>query len=269
MVCGHRHCTAARLGRSDLAISEVLKELGKSPEDASLHAFLSIQLTKQERYERAIESAEHALGLDPECINAYYAASFAYFVRDEDDDELAEKILRAGLQVDPTDEDLLSLLIDIRLSLEWCELALETAEHGLSLHPGSSDLRVGRAAALRDLDADPEVLLEASKLALEKVPTDPTALICLFHAQSELEDWEAAESTMQSALLANPDSADVLFVAAHYYADQYQHDRAIALAQGALEQLPGNASMSLLIIGTQILKGEWKLAEEAIESIDL
>ncbi|MEM6427026.1 MAG: tetratricopeptide repeat protein [Cyanobacteria bacterium P01_D01_bin.128] len=128
-----------RYEQAEAALRELLAE---TPTYARGLALLAVTLTRLKRYGEAAETAQQAIGSNPEMPFAHYALADVHYHRD--DYKAAEGAIAQALRLDPTNESFYSLKAGILADQGQWKAALEAAEQGLAFdatHTGCNNLR--------------------------------------------------------------------------------------------------------------------------------
>lgn len=120
--------------RPELAAKELLAALAETPDDAYLHAYLSLCLMNANDQSGAMKAAKDAISLDPEESLGFYALAKCHY------DKLnfleSEVAIDEAIRIDSWNPTYWGLLANIEIeNLNWKE-ALVAAETGLEMDPG-------------------------------------------------------------------------------------------------------------------------------------
>lgn len=154
-------------GRFPDAERELKSALLESPQEAHLHAMLSLVLLAQTKLNDATSEAQQAITLDPDDALSHYALASALHARNRPGEALMP--LNEAIRLDPFDPKHYALLAQIRIEQRSWRAALEAANKGLEIdpaHPNCVNLRGIALVHLGERDAATQTI----EGALERDP---------------------------------------------------------------------------------------------------
>ena len=137
------------LGREPEAERLLRETISEVPEAAAPHHALGLALIRQKRYGEAIQSLKRATELEPE--QARYSYVYAVALQSAGHEEEARQVLGHALTANPSNVDILTVLLQDSLRSRNLKEALAYAERLRILRPGDTDFaqftdRLKRAA---------------------------------------------------------------------------------------------------------------------------
>jgi tetratricopeptide (TPR) repeat protein len=203
--------TYIAMGQSDNAIDDLQTALDLAPRNADLYGALAMAHVLAEDYEEAASTAQVALNLDPENAEAHNAAGLAYYYQGELGG--ATEHFSKAIEADPTRHQSYTNLGNAYFQMrswhraradymEALELIPKPAIANTSVQRSYLHYLVARTYHKAGMyEREVEALNEA--LALDASYFD--ALTQLAKAYQELEQYQAAEQALETALGVSPD----------------------------------------------------------------
>ncbi len=189
--------------RHELAEAEIRQALGESPSDATAHSWLALCLLEMERFQDATVEARDGIALAPDDGFSHYAHGRVLLARDSYAE--ARAALLEAIRLDPGKEQYWGTLAAIHMLEEKPALALEAADHGLSIDPTDSQCANMRAMALVRLGRRAEAATTMQG-ALERDPEDAVTHANQGWAHLHAGKAKEAMESFRESLRLNPTS---------------------------------------------------------------
>lgn len=221
-------------------------------------AMAQIGLKDPEAARKAFEAGMAADPRDPDLL-----ATFARFELASGKLADAQSYASAALQAAPTHHDALLILAQVDSRTNRQSDALRTFDKALKSHPSSLELRMGKIAALGDLDR----LDEASALLDEtakEAPGNQQVLFLQARMATAKKDWAKARALLQGQeplLRANP-HLQILYAQALLNLGQVEQAR--SWLQPLVRRYPAQRQARALLGEAQLRSGEPKAAFETM-----
>ena len=135
------------LGREAEAEHLLRETISRTPQAAVAHHALGLSLIRQKRYAEALQNLKRAAELDP--AQSRYAYVYAVALQSAGQEGEAREVLRRGLTSDPSNADILTILLQGSLRSADLREALAYAERLRTLRPDDTALSqfIGRLKA--------------------------------------------------------------------------------------------------------------------------
>ncbi|HHS50717.1 MAG TPA: tetratricopeptide repeat protein [candidate division Zixibacteria bacterium] len=226
-------------GKERDAIKELNAIAKEFPESPDPHGFLGNIYIGRGDYNRAINSFERALELDPTYSRAFIGLSAAHEARGEI--EIARQYQRVYIESNPFDLEaqrrFIWQLIDEGEFEEAFEIAADYVEHA------EDDLFIFRQTAFLAYSFEHyEEAVDYFERYIEKNPLDQDARLYLGRAFFELGEHQRAIEQYR-IILEDERSAEVLIDIALAYSAANMPDSAIAVIESAREEYPETAAV--------------------------
>ncbi len=163
------------------------------------------------QYDKAIDSYEHALRLDPGLARASLNLALAYARMKRIDDAVA--VLKKLLDADPENTQVLSTLAWAYHQGGRDTDALQEYEKVLSLSPGDADALYNSGIILWKLDRKDEALARL-RADLDKTPDDTDAMFAAGSILLSQDDATAASEMLSRYLEKKPTDVEALYLSA-------------------------------------------------------
>jgi tetratricopeptide (TPR) repeat protein len=163
------------------------------------------------KYDKAIDSYEHALRLDPSLARGTLNLALAYARMNRIDDAVG--VLKKLLDVDPENTQVLSTLAWAYHSGGRDTEALQEYEKVLALSPGDSDALYNSGILLWKLDRKDDALARL-RADLDTTPDDADAMFAAGSILLSQDDAAGASEMLSRYLEKKPSDIDALYLAA-------------------------------------------------------
>lgn len=224
----------------DRAISNCERALEYDPDMAQAHYWLGQAYLKQDRLDRALEELERAVETDPAYITAYHSIATTYL---EQGDTTAARSFFDELVRQRSDDCEVQIAYGYAMvrQLGAPEKGLEAFERAKVLCPDNPAAYQYTAFALpserrQDIIDNLKTYLGLS----EGAATDPEVLQYLFSQYFALEQYEEARNTIDAAVSADPDNADLQLYAGIVRSKLEAYREALRFYNKAVELNPDN-----------------------------
>jgi tetratricopeptide (TPR) repeat protein len=136
-------------GRPEHAEKELRAALVEDPNEATIHAILSICLCNQEKFDEATAEAKQAIGQSPDLDLAHYALSLVMYHRNRFAE--SRQAIEQAIAIDPYDADYHAHVAALEIQAGQWQKCLEAVEQGLESEPEHERCTNLRSIALTKL----------------------------------------------------------------------------------------------------------------------
>ncbi|MEM7315865.1 MAG: hypothetical protein AAF497_22245, partial [Planctomycetota bacterium] len=208
MSCTCRLCVAMEYGRYEIAEAELRERIAQDSENGTLYGRLASALFFQDKDQEALEAAELGVHFAPYSTFCIYWLAECLVVLDRLDE--AATATRDGLEQDPEDVDLWTLLSRIHLLRDEHEDTILSADEALAIDAENEHALALRLEALICFDSDSLMADEALTELKRQAPneSDTHRLDAMLHWNREQR--EPAKQACLTALEIDPVDLDAL-----------------------------------------------------------
>ena len=250
--------------RLDQAQREIERVLALSPYNASAHRLQGDLHNRQQRFEEAIDSYQHAFGLDPTLIDVYVSLSSQLRQHGGRPVDIQE-LLQTASAINPDEATLLlalgdhsQLVGDLESAIDAYQSALDTLDP-YALTPQLRSRPVGQsrafanarlARAYEDL-GELEPAMNYYHAVATAAPDIPWTHVLLGDALRRRNDYTAAEVSYQQAIELDPTYLDAMVRLADLFSARGKTAEASGLYQQALQiaQTRSDSEYSVIDLG--------------------
>jgi tetratricopeptide (TPR) repeat protein len=226
------------------AVEAGQKALAANPSSASALVNLAFSLSKTGKLQEAADTARKALELEPNSPSANATLGEALLADGKFDE--AEASFGKALAIDSKNAEALAGMADIYLRKEQYDQAIESATQALELND-----KLTRAYAIRGMaqNAKGETGAAYSDLSMAVTvnPNDPDAQFAFAQVYEKQGNFGMAAAAYSKALTINPSLSEAYAPLVNILIDQGRYSQAIEHLKQGTERMPDNADFHYLL----------------------